>query len=132
MSQQQDSSLVKEPVQIDFGIPTALSVDTIGTNPLNTLASFTPFTPNVIKDVRYLVDAAAGINYAIFTKRGNDTKKTVGFGGEFARNNNLPPSALRGRGMFLNQGQFQWIEQQLLGALTAQSYVVTYEAPLNT
>jgi len=131
VSVQQDNSLVKEPVQIDFPIPAALNVDTIGSNPLNTLAAFTPFSANIIKDVRYLVDAIAGINYVVQTRRGSDTKKTVGFGGEFARNNNLPPSALRGRGMLLNPGQFQWIEQQLLGALTAQSYVVTYETPLN-
>jgi len=127
----QDNSLVKEPIQIDFGIPTALNTDVIGTNPLNTLASFTPFSRNVIKDLRYLVDAVATINYVVQTRRGQDIKKTIGFGGEFNRNNNLPPSALRGPGMLLNTGQFQWIEQQLVGVLTAQSYVVTMQAPLN-
>jgi len=127
----QDNSLVKEPIQIDFGIPTALNTDTIGTNPLNTLGSFTPFSRNVIKDLRYLVDAGAGLNYVVQTRRGQDIKKTLGFGGEFFRANNLPPSALRGPGMLLNTGQFQWIEQQLLGALTAQSYIVTLQAPLN-
>jgi len=127
----QDNSLIKEPQQIDFGIPTALATDTIGTNPLNTLGAFTPFTRNIIKDLRYLVDPILGENFVVQTRRGQDIKKTIGFGGEFFRNNNLPPSALRGPGMLLNTGQFQWIEQQLVGILIAQSYVITFQAPLN-
>jgi len=127
----QPQSLVKEPQRIEFVIPVALDTDVVGTDPLNGLDAFTPRSPNVIKDIRYDVDPAATVVFSIQTRRVGDSRKTIGFGGDFNRNNVRPPSAIGEDGLAINDGQFQYIERQLAGVLVAQSYVVTYLQKLN-
>jgi len=131
MSVQEQNLVTKQPQQIDFGVPTALNVDTVGTDALTAVNSFTPKTRDLVKDVRMLVDAAAGLNFTLLTRRLDQNRKTVGFTGDFITTNVRKPSAIGDAGLLLNAGFFQWVEQQLAGALTAQSYIITYAAPLN-
>jgi len=125
------TSVIKSAQQVDFGIPTALNVDTVGTDALTGVNSFTPRTNTVIRDIRMLVDSVAGLNFTLLTRRLDQGRKTVGFTGDFITTNVRKPSAIGDAGLLLNAGFFQWVEQQLAGALTAQSYIVTYETPLN-
>jgi len=128
---QESRSLIKQPQQMDFAIPTALNVDTVGTDALTAVNSFTPKSQDLISDIRMLVNAAAGLNFTLLTRRLDQNRKTVGFTGDFITTNVRKPSAIGDAGLLLNAGFFQWVEQQLAGALTAQSYIITYAAPLN-
>jgi len=128
---QESRSVTKQPQQIDFGIPTALNVDTVGVDALTGVNSFTPQTNDLIRDIRMLVDAVAGLNFTLLTRRLDQNRKTVGFTGDFITTNVRKPSAIGDAGLLLNRGFFQWVEQQIAGALTAQSYIITYEQPLN-
>jgi len=125
------ASLVKQPVLIDFVAPVALNTDTTFTDATNGVDSYTPKTLNIMRDLRYSVDPVAGLNYVLATKRLDEKRKTIGFTGDFLRANVRPAGAIGDAGMALNPGFFQFVEQQILGALTAQSYVVTFEQPLN-
>lgn len=127
----QSQSVIKQPQQIDFAIPAALNTDTVGVDALTAVNSFTPKTPTLIRDIRMLVDAAATLNFTLLTRRLDQGRKTVGFTGDFISTNVRKPSAIGDAGLLLNAGFFQWVEQQLAGVLTAQSYIITYEQPLN-
>jgi len=131
MSMQVTNSVIKEPQQINFVAPAALNQDTVGTDALTGINSFTPITNDLIKDIRMLVNAAAGLNFTLLTRRLSQNRKIVGFTGDFITTNVRRPSALGENGLLLNKGFFQWVEQQLAGALTAQSYIITYDVPLN-
>jgi len=130
MSQAQ-GLVLKQPQQSDFGIPTALNTDTVGVDALTGVNSFTPKTQDLIKDIRMLVNAVAGLNFTLLTRRLDQNRKIVGFTGDFITTNVRKPSAIGEDGLLLNAGFFQWVEQQLAGALTAQSYIITYAVPLN-
>lgn len=68
-------SLIKSVLQINFGIPAALNTDTVGTDAITGVTEFTPKTQNVIKDVRMAVDAAAGLNFTLLTRRLDEKEK---------------------------------------------------------
>lgn len=124
-------SMIKAVAQINFAAPAALNADTIGTDVLTTVNQFTPKTPNTIRDIRHAVDPVAGLNFTLLTRRLDQRRKTVGFTPDFITTNVRKPSAIGDDGLFLNPGFFQWVEQQLAGALTAQNYLVTLDLPLN-
>ena len=131
MSAQESRSVIKQPQQINFVAPAALNTDTVGVDALTGVNSFTPRTPDLIRDIRMLVNAVAGLNFTLLTRRLDQTRKTIGFTGDFITTNVRKPSAIGDAGLLLNAGFFQWVEQQLAGALTAQSYIITYDQPLN-
>jgi len=124
-------SLVKTVLQINFAIPAALATDTVGTDAITGVNQFTPRTQNVIKDVRMAVDAVAGLNFTLLTRRLDEKRKTIGFTPDFISTNVRKPSAIGDDGLVLNAGFLQFVEQQLAGALTAQAYLITLLQPLN-
>jgi len=124
-------SLIKSVLQINFAIPAALATDTVGTDAITGVTEFTPKTSNVIKDVRMAVDAVAGLNFTLLTRRLDEKRKTVGFTPDFITTNVRKPSAIGDDGLILNAGFLQFVEQQLAGALTAQDYLITLLQPLN-
>jgi len=127
----QPQSLVKTVLQINFAIPAALNTDTVGTDAITGVNQFTPRTRNVIKDTRAAVDAAAGLNFVLLTRRLDEKRKTIGFTPDFITTNVRKPSAIGDDGLVLNAGFLQFVEQQLAGALTAQNYLITLLQPLN-
>lgn len=126
-----ERSLVKTVTQINFPAPAALNQDTVGTDALTVVNQFTPKTANIIRDIRHAVDPAAGLNYTLLTRRLDQRRKTLGFTPDFITTNIRKPSAIGEAGLLLNPGFFQWVEQQLAGALTALNYLVTLDQPLN-
>jgi len=124
-------SLIKSVLQINFAVPAALATDTVGTDAITGVTEFTPKTQNVIKDVRAAVDAVAGLNFVLLTRRLDEKRKTIGFTPDFITTNVRKPSAIGDDGLVLNAGFLQFVEQQLAGALTAQNYLVTLLQPLN-
>lgn len=126
-----DQSLVKTTIQMNFGIPAALNTDTVGVDAVTGVNQFTPKTRNVIKDTRMAVDAVAGLNFQLLTRRLDEKRKTIGFTPDFITTNVRKPSAIGDAGLVLNAGFMQFVEQQLAGALTAQNYLITLIQPLN-
>jgi len=124
-------SLIKSVLQINFAIPAALATDTVGTDAITGVTEFTPRTNNIIKDVRMAVDAVAGLNFTLLTRRLDEKRKTIGFTPDFITTNVRKPSAIGDDGLVLNAGFLQFVEQQLAGALTAQNYLITLLQPLN-
>jgi len=124
-------SLIKSVLQINFAIPAALATDTVGTDAITGVTEFTPRSSNIIKDVRMAVDAVAGLNFTLLTRRLDEKRKTIGFTPDFITTNVRKPSAIGDDGLILNAGFLQFVEQQLAGALTAQDYLVTLLQPLN-
>jgi len=124
-------SLVQTVVQINFGIPTAVNTDTVGTDAITGVNSFTPRTPNIIQDIRHTVDPAAGLNYTLLTRRLDQRRKTLGFTPNFLTTLQNPAQQFRPSGMGIADGFVQFVEQQLAGALTAQNYLITLQQPLN-
>ena len=127
----QERSLVKTVAQVNFAAPAALNQDTIGTDAITTVNQFQPKTANLIRDIRHAVDPAAGLNFTLLTRRLDQRRKTLGFTPDFITTNVRKPSAIGEAGLILNPGFFQWVEQQLAGALTAQDYLITLDQPLN-
>jgi len=124
-------TLIKTPFQVNFAAPAALNQDTVGTDAIVALNQFSPLTKNIIADIRNAVDPAAGLNFTLLTRRLDQRRKTIGFSPDFITTNVRKPSAIGEEGMLLNPGLFQWVEQQLAGALTAQNYLITLAVPLN-
>lgn len=114
--------------QINFAAPAALNQDVIGTDADSTVNQFQPLAPNLILDVKHTADPAAGLLYTLFVRRLQLARTRIGATGDFlvAFNGRVRPNMPKG----LNAGFFQWVEQQNLGALTAQNYLVTYAQPL--
>jgi len=125
------ASQIKQPVQINFAAPAALNTDTVFTDAINGVDSYTPKSANLIRDIRHAVEPAAGLNFTLLSRRLDEKRKTIGFTPDFIGTNVRKPSAIGDAGMALNSGFFQFVEQQLAGALTAQNYIVTLEQPLN-
>ncbi len=124
-------SVIKTPFQVNFAAPAALNVDTVGTDAIVALNQFSPLTRNLIADIRNAVDPAAGLNFTLLTRRLDQRRKTLGFSPDFITTNVRKPSAIGDDGLLLAPGLFQWVEQQLAGALTAQNYLITLAVPLN-
>lgn len=127
-----DQSLIKTVLQMNFAAPAALNQDTLGNTavPAN-VNQFSPKSKNIIRDIRHTVDPVAGLNFVLLTRRLDEKRKTLGFTPDFITTNVRKPSVIGDAGLVLNEGFFQFIEQQLAGALTAQNYLITLDVPLN-
>ena len=113
---------------MDFAVPSALSTDTTGTDDLTAISQFVLAQPNFLVDIVNSPDPASGLNYTLYTKRADNVKRLVG-----ATQNFLQAFNGRVRPRFpahVNAGTLLWIEQQTLGTLTKQSYVMTWATPL--
>lgn len=117
-------------MQINFVAPTALNTDTVFTDADNGagITFYQPLRDNKLLDIKHTIDPIAGLLYTLFVKRQDQSRKRVGTTGDFLTtfNGAVRPSFPRP----LKAGWFQFIEQQNLGALTAQNYLVTFESPL--
>lgn len=126
-----DMSITKAVAQVNFAAPAGLNQDTVGTDAQTTVNQFYPKTNNIIRDIRHTVDPAAGLQYTLLTRRLDQRRKTLGFTPDFLTTQLKKPSAIGDQGLLLNAGFFQWVEQQLAGALTLQNYLITLDFPLN-
>lgn len=120
--------LTKYQMQINFAAPTALNTDTVFTDADTGATFYQPLGDNIVLDVKHTADPAAGLLYTLFTRRQDLSKKRIGATGDFLTtfNGAVRPNMPRG----LKAGWFQFVEQQNLGALTAQNYLVTFAMPL--
>jgi len=92
---------------------TALLSDSVLTETITGLTSFTPRSSNAIIDVRYEVDPGSATPMAVFTRRGADIRKILG-----TSPNLLPTFTGNIRAGFpigLKAGFFQVVEQQIAG-----------------
>jgi len=92
---------------------TALLSDSVLTETITGLTSFTPRSANAIIDVRYEVDPGSATPMAVFTRRGADIRKILG-----TSPNLLPTFTGNIRAGFpigLKAGFFQVVEQQIAG-----------------
>lgn len=113
--------------QIDQAAAGALDVDVTLVDLQTGDRFWTNSRDNFIQDITNLIDPAAGLTYFVTTQRNGKEKKRwysnmllTTFNGE-----NRP-----GFPVFLGKGQLNWVGQQTLGALTAQSYLVTLQHDL--
>lgn len=99
----------------------ALNTDVTLTDDQTTLSFQTLGAPNRLLDITNAVDPAAGLTYIIkLVRNGRETRRWTP--------NMLLTTVDRHVGfpVDLVPGNVQWVGQQTLGALTAQSYNVTY------
>jgi len=113
--------------QIDMAAPGALNLDVTLTDLQTGDRFWTNSRDNFIIDITNLADPAAGLRYLVTTQRNGKEKKRwyassllTTFNGE----------SRPGFPVFLGKGQLNWVGQQSLGALTAQSYLVTLQHDL--
>jgi len=113
--------------QVDMAAPGALDVDVTLTDLQTGLGFWTNSRDNFIQDITNLADPAAGLRYLVTTQRNGKEKKRwyassllTTFNGE----------SRPGFPVFLGKGQLTIVGQQLLGALTAQSYLFTLQHDL--
>jgi len=113
--------------QIDMAAPGALNVDVTLTDQQTGDRFWTVPKQNFIQDITNLADPAAGVRYFVSTQRNGKEKKRwystnllTTFNGEHRP----------GFPVLLMAGQLNWVAQQLLGALTAQSWLVTLQRDL--
>lgn len=118
----------KYQMQVNFVAPTALNTDTVFTDADTAATFYQPLLPNTIIDFKDLTDPAATINYVVFVRRQDNSRKRVGATGDFLTGFNgvIRPNMPRP----LAPGWFQFLEQQTAGALTAQNYLVVFATPL--
>ncbi len=113
--------------QIDMAAPGALNTDVTLIDLQTGDRFWTNARDNFIQDITNLADPAAGLRYLVTTQRNGKEKKRwyassllTTFNGE----------SRPGFPIFMGRGQLNWVGQQLLGALTAQSYLVTLQHDL--
>jgi len=91
----------------------AVLSDSVLTETITGLTSFTPRSSNAILDVRYEIDPGSATPMAVFTRRGADIRKILG------TSPNLLPSFTgnirAGFPIGLKAGFFQVVEQQIAG-----------------
>lgn len=123
--------------RVDSGISTVKQIDQAAAGALNqdvTLSDlatgenfWTNTRDNFIQDITNLADPAAGLRYFVKTERnGKERKRWYSAMLLTTFNGVVRP----GFPVFLGKGQVQWVGQQTLGALTAQSYLVTLQHEL--
>ncbi len=109
---------------------TALLTDTVATETITGLTSYTPRSNNVILDIRYEVDPGSATPMALFTRRGADQRKLLG-----TSPNLLPTFTGNVRSGFpigLRAGFFQVTEQQIAGTPGASDpFAFTLARPLD-
>lgn len=123
-------SLVKQQIQINFAAPANLNEDTVFTDDDNaSINSYTPKTPNIILDIVHDVDPVAGKLFTLYTRRPQKVYNQLGKSANFLTT--FPGTVRPKFPIGLGSGFFQFVEQQTLGALTAQNYLVTLNQPLS-
>jgi len=113
--------------QVDQAAAGALDIDVTLTDLQTGLAFWTNSRDNWIQDITNLADPAAGLRYLLTTQRNGKEKKRWYSTNLLTTFNNFPRA---GFPVFLGKGQLTIVGQQLLGALTAQSYLITLQHDL--
>lgn len=122
-------SAVRFEQQIDFIAGAALDTDIVGSDSDTGVTEFSPLRANRLLDVVHDVNpAAATIFFTLFIRRLNLSRNRIGVTANFdtAFNGRIRPNMPKN----VRAGFFQWVEQQNGGALSAQSYLVTFAQPL--
>jgi len=113
--------------QIDMAAPGALDVDVTLTDLQTGDRFWANALKNWIQDITNLANPAAGVRYFVTTTRnGKETKRWYSTNLLTTFNGANRP----GFPVFLRAGKLNWVAQQLLGALTAQSWLVTLQHDL--
>jgi len=113
--------------QIDMAAPGALNTDVTLTDLQTGLTFWTNSRSNFIEDITNLADPAAGVRYFVKTERnGKERKRWYSTNLLTTFNGESRP----GFPVALPPGQLLWVGQQILGALTAQSWLVTLQHDL--
>jgi len=113
--------------QIDQAAAGALDVDVTLTDLQTGDRFWTNSRQNFIQDITNAIDPIAGLQYLVTTQRnGKETKRWYSAMLQTAFNGESRP----GFPVLLRPGQINWVGQQTLGALTAQSYLVTLQHDL--
>lgn len=118
---------VAPPVrQINMAAPGALNTDVIMTDQQTTLPYYNNTKiGNKILNIQNALDPAAGLSYFIKTQRnGRETRRWY----STQLLTTFTGAVRPGFPVDIASGIFQWVGQQTLGALTAQSWLVTYLA----
>ena len=119
-------ALGRYQMRINFAAPTALNTDTVFSDAATGAVNYQINQPNIIKDVKHSQsDPAAGVFYNLSIRRQDQSRTQIGETGDFLTtfNGAIRPNMPLG----VNAGWFQFVEQQTLGALTAQSYLVLFQ-----
>jgi len=113
--------------QVDMAAPGALNTDVTLIDQQTGDRFWTNSRDNFIEDITNLGDPAAGLRFFVKTERNGKEKKRwystnllTTFNGE----------SRPGFPVFLGRGQLSIVGQQILGALTAQSYLFTLQHDL--
>jgi len=122
-----ESSLSKTQLQFNFAAPGALNTDVVGTDDDTGTNQFSPRNVNAITDITNVLDPAAGLTFALFVRRLAGARARLGAASNFLT---TLVGTKAGFPKGLAPGFFQLVEQQTLGALTAQQYSVTFAQPL--
>jgi len=113
--------------QIDMAAPGALNTDVTLTDLQTGLTFWTNVRANFIQDITNLADPAAGVRYFLKTERnGKERKRWYSTNLLTTFNGESRP----GFPVALPPGQLSWVAQEILGALTAQSWLVTLQHDL--
>jgi len=113
--------------QIDMAAPGALNVDVTLTDLQTGDRFWNNSRDNWIQDITNLADPAAGVRYFVTTQRnGKEKKRWYSTNLLTTFNGDKRP----GFPVFLGKGMLNWVAQQILGALTAQSWLVTLQHDL--
>jgi len=113
--------------QIDMAAPGALDTDVTLTDLQTGDRFWVNSIRNFIQDITNLIDPIAGLNYFVSTTRnGKETKRW--YSGMLLTT--TQSESRPGFPVSLRPGKINWVGQQLLGALTAQSWLVTLQHDL--
>jgi len=113
--------------QIDMAAPGALNTDVTLTDLQTGLTFWTNVRSNFIQDITNLADPAAGVRYFLKTERNGKERKRW-----YSTNllTTFNGANRQGFPVALPPGQLSWVAQEILGALTAQSWLVTLQHDL--
>lgn len=124
----QNRSIVKSQFILNFPAPGALNQDAVGVEQDIGLTEFRPAIAALLDDITMNPDPAAGLLYSFFTRRLGGNRKRIGTNAQFSTA--LISSQKVIFPLLVNPGLFNWVMQQTAGALTAQSFVATFNQPL--
>ena len=123
-----ENSLQKTQLQINFAAPGSLNTDVVGVDQDTGINQFSPRNVNALTDITNVVNPAAGLQFSLFVRRLAGSRTRLG-----TAESNFLTTLVGTKAGFpkgLAPGFFQFVEQQTLGALTAQQYNVTFAQPL--
>lgn len=113
--------------QVDMAAPGSLNLNVTLTDLQSGLGFWTNSRDNWIQDIVNLADPAAGVRYFVTTQRNGKEKKRWYSTNLLTTFNGV---SRPGFPVFLGKGQLTLVGQQILGALTAQSYLFTLQHDL--